>query len=123
MDDSFNFLLFLMTISIISVDDKLMAYQMEELTRGRVIGMIESDRCQVDVTEAVGIDQSMVSFRDCNNTTFQQKTLVGPVEGRPRISTPSDDRFAARRNRIMPAKAIAGELNAAGGLLVSLQTV
>lgn len=49
MDVSFNLFSFLVVISIIFVDDKLLTYQMDEITRGRVSGMTESDRNEDDV--------------------------------------------------------------------------
>lgn len=44
----------------IYVGDKLIMYQMDD---GCVIGMVESDQWQTNVTETANIEQSMVSLR------------------------------------------------------------
>lgn len=47
-----------MVISIIFVDGKLITYQMDKFTPGRVIDTMESGRCQANVPETVRIDES-----------------------------------------------------------------
>ncbi|KAJ4425482.1 hypothetical protein ANN_28098 [Periplaneta americana] len=49
-----------------------------------------------------------------------------PVQGRPWVTTPQEDRYltlTARRNRTMPARQLSSELAAASGVGVSRQTV
>lgn len=60
MYDSFYFLLFLVVIAFIFVDDTLNTYKMEEFTRGRIIRMMEYGPSHSGVAEAVSIEHSPV---------------------------------------------------------------
>lgn len=60
MYDSFYFLLFLVVIIFIFVDDTLITYKMEDFARGRIIGMMEYGPSHSGVAEAVIIEHSPV---------------------------------------------------------------
>ncbi|GFW80390.1 HTH_Tnp_Tc3_2 domain-containing protein [Trichonephila clavipes] len=69
--------------------------------RGRIIGRLEYGRTQLDVSEELGITQSVISrlwqrFQDDRNVSRCCST------GRPRVTTPNEDRYlavTAKRNR------------------------
>lgn len=56
MNDLFYLMLFLDIIPIFFIVDNVNVYQMSELTFGHIIGMMNSDRFQVNFINAVDID-------------------------------------------------------------------
>ncbi|GFY19822.1 HTH_Tnp_Tc3_2 domain-containing protein [Trichonephila clavipes] len=65
---------------------------LEDFLRGRIIGRLECGRTQLEVSEELGIAQSMISrlwqrFQDDGNVSRCYST------GRPRITTPNQDRY------------------------------
>lgn len=111
-----------LVVSIIFVDDKLI---IDEFTRGHVIGIKWSGRCQTNVAEAVGISQFTVS-RLWQYYISTRKSSISFVEGCLHITTPSDDKFASlksRNNRTIQSRSITAELYPASGPLVSENTV
>ncbi|GBN70089.1 hypothetical protein AVEN_213799-1 [Araneus ventricosus] len=68
---------------------------------GRIIGRLECGRTQLEVSEELGIAQSVISrlwqrFQDDGNVSRCYST------GRPRVTTPNEDRYlavTAKRNR------------------------
>ncbi|GFW74625.1 uncharacterized protein TNCV_962001 [Trichonephila clavipes] len=60
--------------------------------RGRIIGRLECGRTQLEVSEELGIAQSVISrlwqrFQDDDNVSRCYST------GRPRVTTPNEDRY------------------------------
>ncbi|GFS66094.1 transposable element Tcb1 transposase [Trichonephila clavipes] len=74
---------------------------LDDFLRGRIIGRLECGRTQLEVSEELGIAQSVISrlwkrFQDDNNVSRCYST------GRPRVTTPNEDRYfavTAKRNR------------------------
>ncbi|GFV59314.1 uncharacterized protein TNCV_2340551 [Trichonephila clavipes] len=72
-----------------------------DFLRGRIIGRLECGRTQLEVSEELGITQSVISrlwqrFQEDGNVSRSLKT------GRFRVTTPNEDRYlagTAKRNR------------------------
>ncbi|GFT95365.1 HTH_Tnp_Tc3_2 domain-containing protein [Trichonephila clavipes] len=94
---------------------------------GRVIGRLECGRTQLEVSEELGIDQSVISrlwqrLQDDDNVSRCYST------GRPRVTTPNEDRYiylavTAKRNRRSTVSDLSRHLSSAIGTTVSRQTV
>ncbi|GFX76335.1 HTH_Tnp_Tc3_2 domain-containing protein [Trichonephila clavipes] len=97
----------------------------DDFLRGRIIGLLECGRTQLEVSEELGIAQSVVSrlwqrFQDDGNVSRCYST------GRPRVTTPNEDRFlavTAKQNRRSTASDLSRQLSLATGTTVSSQTV
>ncbi|GFS94329.1 transposable element Tcb2 transposase [Trichonephila clavipes] len=66
--------------------------QLDMLTKGRVVGMLESSRSQTEVSRILNVDLSVISrlwqrFQRTEDVTRQ------PVSCRPRVTTPLQDRY------------------------------
>ncbi|GBO41667.1 Transposable element Tcb2 transposase [Araneus ventricosus] len=98
---------------------------LEDFLRGRIIGRLECGRTQVEVSEELGIAQSVISrlwqrFQDDGNVSRCYST------GRTRVTTPNEDRYlavTAKRNRRSTASDLSRQLSSATGTTVSKQTV
>ncbi|GFU85318.1 cubilin [Trichonephila clavipes] len=67
---------------------------LDDFLRGRIIGRLECGRTQLEVSEELGIAQSVISrlwqrFQDDGNVSRCYST------GRPRVTTPNEDRYLA----------------------------
>ncbi|GFS70797.1 uncharacterized protein TNCV_1232011 [Trichonephila clavipes] len=67
---------------------------LNDFLRGRIIGRLECGRTQLEVSEKLGISQSVISrlwqrFLDDGNVSRCYST------GRPRVTTPNEDRYVA----------------------------
>ncbi|GFY36716.1 transposable element Tcb2 transposase [Trichonephila clavipes] len=99
--------------------------QLDMFTKGRIIGMLESSRSQTEVSRISNVDQSVISrlwqsFQRTGDVTQQ------PVSGRPRVTTPRQDRYlviSARRQRGSSSRALGSALTVATGIRISRQTV
>ncbi|GFS53668.1 uncharacterized protein TNCV_730841 [Trichonephila clavipes] len=65
---------------------------LDDFLRGRIIGRLECGRTQLEVSEELGIAQSVISkpwerFQDDGNVIRCYST------GRPRVTTPNEDRY------------------------------
>ncbi|GFX87368.1 uncharacterized protein TNCV_3369381 [Trichonephila clavipes] len=65
---------------------------LDDFLRGRIIGRLECGRTQLEVSEELGIAQSVISrlwqrFQDDGNASKCYST------GRPRVTTPNEDRY------------------------------
>ncbi|GFW63912.1 uncharacterized protein TNCV_706181 [Trichonephila clavipes] len=65
---------------------------LDDFLRGRNIGRLECGRTQLEVSEELGIAQSVISrlwqrFQDDGNVSRCYST------GRPRVTTPNEDRY------------------------------
>ncbi|GFX43425.1 uncharacterized protein TNCV_4874451 [Trichonephila clavipes] len=65
---------------------------LKDLLRGRIIGRLECGSIQLEVSEELGIAQSVISrlwqrFQDDGNVSRCYST------GRPRVTTPNEDRY------------------------------
>ncbi|GFX24137.1 HTH_Tnp_Tc3_2 domain-containing protein [Trichonephila clavipes] len=81
----------------------------DDFLRGRIIGRLDGGRAQLEVSEELGITQSVISrrwqrFQDDGNVSRCFST------GRPRVTTPNEDWYlavTAKRNR----RSIASDLS------------
>ncbi|GFW55920.1 transposable element Tcb2 transposase [Trichonephila clavipes] len=95
------------------------------LRGGRIIGRLERGSTQLEVSEVLGIAQSVISrlwqrFQDDGNVSRCYST------GRPRVTKPNEDRYlavTAKRNRRSTASDLSRQLFSATGTTVSMQTV
>ncbi|GFS63237.1 transposable element Tcb2 transposase [Trichonephila clavipes] len=87
--------------------------------------MLETSRSQTEVSQILNVDQSGISrlwqrFQRTGDVTRQ------PVSGRPRVTTPRQDRYlviSARRQSGSTARALGSALTVATGIRISRQTV
>ncbi|GFS54682.1 transposable element Tcb2 transposase [Trichonephila clavipes] len=98
---------------------------LDAFTRGRIIGKLEEGRSVTSVAAEFGIAHSIVSrlWRQFQTTGT---AIWGFSSGRPRGTTPADDRYIvlqARRNRRQTAREIARHTTQATGRLISRFTV
>ncbi|GFV69101.1 transposable element Tcb1 transposase [Trichonephila clavipes] len=93
--------------------------------RGRIIGRLECGRIQLEVSEELGIPQSVIS------RLWQRYQNDGNVSrccstGRPRVTTPNEDRYlavTAKGNKRSTVSDLSRQLSSATGTTVSRQTV
>ncbi|GFV74697.1 HTH_Tnp_Tc3_2 domain-containing protein [Trichonephila clavipes] len=100
---------------------------LDDFLRGRIIGRLECGRTQLEVSEELGITQSVIfriwqRFQDDGNVSRCYST------GRPRVTTPIEDRYiylavTAKRNRRSTASYLFRQLSSDTGTTVSRQTV
>lgn len=98
---------------------------LDPVLKGRIIGQLEVGRTQTEVSQALHVPQSVIS-RLWNRFQTTGDVRCRPIPGRPRVTTPQQDRYltlTARRNRQLSARHLALELAAASGPRVSRQTV
>ncbi|GFV33017.1 transposable element Tcb2 transposase [Trichonephila clavipes] len=78
--------------------------KLDDILRGRVIGRLECGRTQLEVSEELGIEQSVISrlwqrFQDDGNVSRCYST------GRPRVTMPNEDRYlavTAKKHKVAP---------------------
>ncbi|GFW13707.1 paired domain-containing protein [Trichonephila clavipes] len=95
--------------------------QLDMFTKGRIVGMLESSRSQIEVSRILNVDQSVISrlwqrFQRTGDVTQQ------PVSGRPRVTTPRQDRYLvirARHQRGSTARALGSALTVTTGKRIS----
>ncbi|GFV13418.1 transposable element Tcb1 transposase [Trichonephila clavipes] len=88
---------------------------LDNFLRGRIIGRLECGRTQLEVSEELGIAQSVISrlwqrFQDDGNVSRCYST------GCPRVTTPNEDRYlavTAKRNRRSTASDLSHQLSSA----------
>ncbi|GBO03549.1 Cubilin, partial [Araneus ventricosus] len=88
---------------------------LDDFLCGRIIGRLECGRTQLEVSEELGIAQSVISrlwqrFQDDGNVSRCYST------GRPRVTTPNEDRYlavTAKRNRRSTASDLSPQLSSA----------
>ncbi|GFY28089.1 transposable element Tcb1 transposase [Trichonephila clavipes] len=98
---------------------------LDDFLSGRIIGRLECGRTHLEVSEELGITQSVISrlwqrFQDDGNVSRCYST------GRIRVTTPNQDRYlavTAKRNRRSTASDLCPQLSSATGTIVSRQTV
>ncbi|KFM75855.1 Transposable element Tcb1 transposase, partial [Stegodyphus mimosarum] len=98
---------------------------LDDLLRGRIIGRLECERTQLEVSDELGIAQSVISklwqqFQDDGNVRRRYSIA------RPRVTTPNEDRYLAvtgKRNRRSTASDLSRQLSSAPGTTISRQTV
>ncbi|GFW80426.1 transposable element Tcb2 transposase [Trichonephila clavipes] len=98
---------------------------LDAFTRGRIIGKLEEGRSVTRVAAEFGIAHSIVS-RLWRQFQFTGTAIWGFSSGRPRGTTPADDRYIvlqARRNRRQTAGEIARHTTQATGRPISRFTV
>ncbi|GFU58186.1 HTH_Tnp_Tc3_2 domain-containing protein [Trichonephila clavipes] len=86
---------------------------LDDFLRGRIIGRLECGRTQLEVSEDLGIAQSVIPrfwqrFQDDGNVSRCYST------GRPRVTTPNEDRYLAvtvKRNRRNTASDLSRQRN------------
>ncbi|GFX86435.1 transposable element Tcb1 transposase [Trichonephila clavipes] len=98
---------------------------LDNFLRGRIIERLECGRTQLEVSEELGIAQSVISrfwqrFQDDGNVSRCYST------GHPRVTMPNEDRYlavTAKRNRLSTASDLSRQLSSATGTTVSRQTL
>ncbi|GFW22684.1 transposable element Tcb2 transposase [Trichonephila clavipes] len=98
---------------------------LDAFTRGRIIGKLEEGRSVTSVAAEFGIAHSIVS-RLWRQFQITGTAIRGFSRGRPRGTTPADDRYIvlqARRNRRQTAGEITRHTTQATGRLISRFTV
>ncbi|GBM87009.1 hypothetical protein AVEN_102396-1 [Araneus ventricosus] len=93
---------------------------LDDFLRGRIIGRLDCGRTQLEVSEELGIAQSVISrlwqrFQDDGNVSRCYST------GRLRVTTPNEDRYlavTAKRNRRSTASDLPRQLSSATGTLI-----
>ncbi|GFY36098.1 transposable element Tc3 transposase [Trichonephila clavipes] len=98
---------------------------LDDFLRGRIIGRLQCGRTQLEVSEELGIAQSVISrlwqrFQDYGNVSRCYST------GRPRVTTLNESRYlavTAKRSRRSTASDLSCQLSSATGTTVSRQTV
>ncbi|GFW30486.1 HTH_Tnp_Tc3_2 domain-containing protein [Trichonephila clavipes] len=97
---------------------------LDDFLRGRIIGRLECERTQLEVSEELGITQSVISrlwqrFRDDGNVSRCYST------SRPRVTPPNEDRYIfdsyCQKKQTEPD--LSRQLSSATGMTVSRQTV
>ncbi|GFW30149.1 HTH_Tnp_Tc3_2 domain-containing protein [Trichonephila clavipes] len=120
--------LFTSTLKAFQFSNRIVMAQMKHLDdflRGRIIGRLECGRPQLEVSEELGIAQSVISrlwkrFQDDGNVSICCRT------GRPRIKMPNEGQYCAgtaKKNRQSTALNMSRQLSSATGTTVSRQTV
>ncbi|GFT44275.1 transposable element Tcb1 transposase [Trichonephila clavipes] len=94
---------------------------LDDFLRGRIIRRLECGRTQLEVSEELGITQSVISRLW---QRFQEYCNVSRCYslGRPRVTTPNEDRYLAVTAR-STASDLSRQLSSATGTTVSRQTV
>ncbi|GFV11216.1 transposable element Tcb1 transposase [Trichonephila clavipes] len=98
---------------------------LDDFLRGRIIGRMECGRAQLEVSEKLGIAQSVISrlwqrFQDDGNVSRCYST------GHPRVTTPNEYRYlavTAKINRRSKASHLSRQLSLDTGTSISRQTV
>ncbi|GFV29199.1 acyl-CoA synthetase family member 2, mitochondrial [Trichonephila clavipes] len=98
---------------------------LEDILHGRIIGRLECGRNQLEVSEELGIAESVISrlgqrLQDDGNVSRCYST------DQPRVTTPNEDRYlagTAKRNKRSTASNLYRQLSSATGTIVSRQTV
>ncbi|GFU69463.1 transposable element Tcb1 transposase [Trichonephila clavipes] len=98
---------------------------LDDFLRGRIIGRLEWGLTQLEVSEEIGIAQSVISrlwqrFQDDGNVSRCYST------GRPRVTTPNENRYlavTAKRNRRSTASHLSRQLFSATDTTVSRQAL
>ncbi|KFM67397.1 General transcription factor II-I repeat domain-containing protein 2, partial [Stegodyphus mimosarum] len=98
---------------------------LDDFLSGRIIGRLECGRSQLELSDELGIAQSVISrlwqrFQDDGNVSRRYST------SRPRVTTPNEDRYLAviaKRNRRSTASDLSRQLSSATGTTISRQTV
>ncbi|GFX64782.1 transposable element Tcb1 transposase [Trichonephila clavipes] len=98
---------------------------LDDFLRGRLIGLLECRRTQLEVSEELGIAQSVISrlwqrFQDDSNVSRCYST------DSPRVTTPNEDRYlalTAKRNRRSTASDLSRQLSSTTGTTVLGHTV
>ncbi|GFT06767.1 transposable element Tcb2 transposase [Trichonephila clavipes] len=91
----------------------------------RVVGRIEGGQTEAEVSQAIGVSQSVIS-RIWNRFLKTGSAGRRPGQGRRRATTPNEDCYlvlTARRHRNMNATLLQQHLRSATGTTVSTQTV
>ncbi|KFM70944.1 hypothetical protein X975_20608, partial [Stegodyphus mimosarum] len=73
--------------------------QLEMFVKGRIFGMLESGRSQTEVSRILNVNQSVIS-RLWQRFQRTGDVIRRPVLGRPRVTTPSQDRYLVIRARL-----------------------
>ncbi|GFT60203.1 transposable element Tcb1 transposase [Trichonephila clavipes] len=120
--------LFTSAFKVFQCNNRIVLAQRKHLgdfLRGRIIRRLDCERTQLEVSEEIGVAQSVISrlsqrFQDDGNVSRCYST------GRPRITTTIEDRYlavTAKRNRRSTASDLSRQLSSATGTAVSRQTV
>ncbi|GFU35806.1 HTH_Tnp_Tc3_2 domain-containing protein [Trichonephila clavipes] len=120
--------LFKSTLKAFQCNNRIVMTQrknLDDFLRGRNIGRLECGRTQLEVSEKLGIAQSVTSrfwqrFQDDGNVSRCY------ITGRPPVTTAIEDRYltvTAKRIRWSTASDLSRQLSSATGTTVSRQTV
>ncbi|GFV30188.1 HTH_Tnp_Tc3_2 domain-containing protein [Trichonephila clavipes] len=100
---------------------------LDDFLRGRIVGRLECGRTHLEISEELGINQSVISrlwqrFQDDGNVSRCYST------GHPLVTTPNEDWYiylavTAKRNRLSTASDLSHQFSSATGTTVSRRTV
>ncbi|GFT01970.1 HTH_Tnp_Tc3_2 domain-containing protein [Trichonephila clavipes] len=99
--------------------------RMEDSERWRAVGCIEAGQSITDVTLFFGVHHSVIS-RFWKQFQTKHTVVRRPVGGRPRVTTPADDRYiaiVAKRNRRATSTRVIFMVTASIGKEISAATV
>ncbi|GFU69391.1 HTH_Tnp_Tc3_2 domain-containing protein [Trichonephila clavipes] len=102
---------------------------LEDFLRGKIIGRLDCERTQLEVSEELGIAQSVISrlwklLQDDGNVSRCYSTSTHMLH--PQVTTPNEDRYSAvtaKKYRRSTASERSRQLSSATGTAVSRQTV
>ncbi|GFT40970.1 HTH_Tnp_Tc3_2 domain-containing protein [Trichonephila clavipes] len=120
--------LFTSTLKAFQCNNRIVMPQrkhLDDFLHDRIIRQLECGRTQLEVSDELGIAQSVISrfwkrFQDDGNVSRCYST------GRPRVTTPNEDRYlavTAKRNRRSTASDLSRQFSSSTGTTVSRQTV
>ncbi|GBM06462.1 hypothetical protein AVEN_58308-1 [Araneus ventricosus] len=98
---------------------------MEDSERWRIVGCIEAGQSITDVALFLGVHHSAIS-RLWKQFQTSQTAVRTPVAGRPRVTSPAEDRYiavVAKRNRRSISTRVTFMVAAAVGKAISATTV
>ncbi|GFV15710.1 transposable element Tcb2 transposase [Trichonephila clavipes] len=98
---------------------------MEDSERWRAVGRIEAGQSITDVALFFGMHHSVIS-RLWKQFQTTQTVVRRPVGGRPRVTTPAEDRYiaiVAKRNRRATSTRVTSMVTASFGKAISAATI
>ncbi|PRD27960.1 UNVERIFIED_CONTAM: tc1a [Trichonephila clavipes] len=106
-------------------NNRIQRRHLDDFLRGRIIGRLECARTQLEISEELGISQSVIS-RLWQRFQYDSNVSRCYSKGHPQVTTPKENQNLAdtsKRNRRGTASDMSRQLSSATGTTVSSQTV